>query len=517
MKIKNVLLLTLILFGTDTLVKTQPVTPFRDLAELRAEATRISNIQDKAAKSKHATNALHRLFATQPPLIGSLDTAQQLYSYISGSAASVLLGYAINTLEEVLELLEATRQAQRTLASFPAPEVAGPSEPHPITPPKPKMSAPSVAQINNMTLAQLKAITQTQINLMSEDQNMAYILKLSSLEQELQTREAAGPSEPRPITPPRTPSVPSIVQINAMTPTQLRSLTQTQINLMSEDQSFAYMLKLSSLEQEKKVQRTKEQDPIQHYYQGVLQVNDVHAVGPGVLQMLINNRCLFVYFKALSQTGVTCGYHAGLNAFALQQLFSQKKVINSKNIQAIVSKEYNDPEYQAFCKFGDRPHEMLSTDIYPYLFGENTPFVWDEAKKKFTGEIVKEIKGRHVTNAYVLGTKTDLIRLADSEDPSFENLLRVIEQMAVSDQLVLLKSVNTPSSIHQMFNNFKRPNYEGLAHFICNLNNAHWVLFSIIKTPGAPPVIIHLNSTNAPFDTSSSSYPYLKYLCNQLK
>ncbi len=344
---KHIPLLALMLLPV-MLIKTQPLMPFKDFADLQTEATRISKLRDKTTQANQAASAINRLAVTQPRPIGSIQIAKQLYHYITNPELKQLMGRVIASLEEIDLLTQAFRQRE---------------------------SAPPGA------------------------------------------REVAGPSEPRPITPPITPSVPSIAQINAMTLAQLKSITQTQINLMSEDQSMAYMLKLSSLEQE--VQRTKEQDPIQHYYQGILQVNDVHAVGPGVLQMLINNGCLFVYFKALSQTGVTCGYHAGLNAFALQQLFSQKKVINSKNIQEIVRKEYNDPEYQAFCTFGDRPHEMLPTDIYPYLFGENTAFIWDEAKQKFTDEIIKEIKGRHVTNAYVLGTKTDLMRLADSEDPSF--------------------------------------------------------------------------------------------------
>ncbi len=232
----------------------------------------------------------------------------------------------------------------------------------------------------------------------------------------------------------------------------------------------------------------------------LLDLDQQNAIGQEVQQFLTQQECRCVYLTSIQQQSLDCGYYAALHVAAIEHLWMNRQPISAHAIQDFVLNHYQNAEYKHLCTIGKPDSMMLSTDAFPYFFGDISSGISSHASSM--GD------SYYATNVFVLGTQLDLLN--ENFSPA------AFQKTALNDTLALLKGINIQAALVPLLQRFKDKDFEGIAHFICNENNSHWVMFSILKHPNTPPMILHLDSMNAPLTINSPAFPYLAYLCGQV-
>ena len=149
-----------------------------------------------------------------------------------------------------------------------------------------------------------------------------------------------------------------------------------------------------------------------------------------------------------------CGYWASVNALAIEQLFTQNKLLHNTSINKKALEMFNNSKIDT--------KEIDPWEISHFLEQKNSNFY----------------------NYYTVGLIGKTTMLVDTRKP-LDN---------IPTDLVTVKSLDY-----------------GSIHFICN-NGGHWVLLSFIKRKNELPFMLYLDSKNGPLTEKNSIYPCIEYL-----
>lgn len=169
----------------------------------------------------------------------------------------------------------------------------------------------------------------------------------------------------------------------------------------------------------------------------------------------------------------SCGYHATFNAWALQELVTREQIITGNAVQEL-ARQYHRlivPEHLLEIGYSDNPNkpDCIMSVAQQVGLTNNLYFLNYTAR----GNAINGEK------FYVAG-------VADKLNHDYVEFLQTIRYRDGEGVLV--------------------------GHIICNYNNGHWTLFSVVKRPNQVPEIYYMNSTNVSLKDDAAGYAVAEHI-----